>query len=214
MADNCVPQIAACRARFTRLDTDGTPNTVVGTDVFVTKSFSQFNTTAVYVDGEEIEDKNACGEIEVNFKQPDSFKRIDWEFTLMVPDPYLVAGLIDGGVLVAGDAVGFSYPAIGSVSEDNIWSIELWSKRVKNGRLDPDFPYGWWALPQAQNIRIGDRAFASGTQLTVISGQAVENENWGTGPGSPSWPDTSDRVIQMIPTTELPDVNCGTVVGS
>lgn len=209
MADICVPQIQACRMRFARLGDDGNPE-AGAENLYVTKSFSRFAVTAVYTDGDEIEDKNACGEVEVNFKSADSFKRADFEITLMVPDPYITALLTGGNVLVDGDAVGASYPAIGAIDEFNRWSIELWSKRVRNGALDPDFPYARWVAPMAQNIRVGDKAFESGTQLTVISGQMVENPTWSDGPVN-DWPVNADRVLQWLPVTDLPDVVCGPI---
>lgn len=198
--------------RFARLASTGAPDpgVVADNNLLVTKSFSRFQATAVYTDGDEIEDKNACGEVESNFKSADSFKRIDFEITLLQPDPYITAGLTDGNVLTSGEAIGMAYPAIGAVDELNLWSIELWAKRAKNGALDPDFPYAWWAAPQAQNIRIGDKTFENGTQLTVISGQLVENANWGDGPTN-DWPVASDRVLQWIPTTTLPTVVCGPI---
>lgn len=207
MADVCLPQIQACRLRVTLLDATGAVTTG-DESMYVSKAFTQVTATAVYTDGDEIEDKNACGEVEVNFRSQDSFKRLDIEITLMTPDPYLTQLLSGGVVLDAGaDQVGFAYPAIGPAS-DQIVSIELWAKRINNGKLDPDYPYAWWAIPQLQNLRIGDKTFASGTQLTVVSGQAVENSNWGDRPLN-DWPVASDRVAQWIPTDALPDVACG-----
>lgn len=196
--------------RFARLAAGGAPDPgdAAAMNLMVTKSFSRFQVTAVYTDGDEIEDKNACGEVEVNFKSSDSFKRLDFEITLMVPDPYITSQLTGGKVLTDGTAIGAAYPPIGAVDEQNLWSIELWSKRINNGALDPDYPYAWWAGPQAQNIRVGDKTFESGTQLTVISGQMVENAAWGDGPLN-DWPVDSDRVLQWIPTDSLPTVVCG-----
>jgi len=207
MPDNCVPQLQTCRLRFGRLAAGGAP-AVGANNILVTKSFTTLATTAVYTDGDEIEDKNACGEVESQFRSADTFKRLDFSITFLVPDPYITAGLTDGVVLTAGTAIGAGYPALGPVDETNIWSIEAWAKRVKNGALDPDYPYAHWAFPQAQNIRIGDKEMANGTHLTVISGQLVENPNWGDGPAN-DFPVASTRVAQWIPDDALPAVACG-----
>lgn len=200
--------------RIALLEPDGS---IVGGDehMVVTKSFTSLATTAVYTDGDETEEKNACGEVEVNFRANDSFKRLDFTITLLKPDPYVSALLSDGVLLDPGDGrIGYAYPPIGSVSDKRI-SVELWAKRINNGVLDPDYPYAHWAFPLGQNLRIGDKEFASGNQVTTFSGQFLENTNWFDGPGN-DWDVASDRVAQWIPTDELPDVVCGFVelVGS
>lgn len=206
MSDQCLPQLSACRMRVTLLDSNGVPH--VGSEaMYVSKAFSEVTFTPVYTDGDEIEDKNACGEVEVNFRLPDSFKRLDMSITLLSADPYLSQLLSGGDVLTDGDAKGFALPAIGTTPAQ-IVSVELWCKRINNGALDPDYPYAWWVFPQLQNLRVGDKTFNSGTQLGVFSGQAVENPNWYDGPLN-DWPVSSDRCAQWIPTTALPEVSCG-----
>lgn len=209
MAEKCLPQLQACALRIALLETTGAPDVGL-TSMVVVRSFSELATTPVYTDGTEIEEKNACDEVDVNFKANDSFKRLDFTLTLTRPDPYVTTLLSDGTLLSAsGDRVGYAYPAIGTVTDKHV-SIELWAKRILNGTLDPDYPYAHWAFPLAQNLRVGDKTFNSGNQGTVISGQLVENTNWGDGPGN-DWPVASDRVAQWIPTATLPDVSCGYV---
>lgn len=209
MANECVGQIKCCRLRFAKLATTGAPAAGVN-NMFVTKSLSQVTLNSVYTDGTETKDKNACDEVEVGFRSEDSFDRLDFEITLMRDDPRLVAALVNGGVLLDGTARGWSYPAIGTVDATNLWSIEGWTWRVHNGGLDPDYPYARHVGPMAKNIRIGNKTLASGTQLTVISGQLIENTNWGDGPTN-DWPVASDRVWQQLPVTALPDVVCGPI---
>lgn len=192
--------------RIALLEADGTP-AAGAENMVVTKSFTSLATTAVYTDGDETEEKNACGEVEVNFRAADSFKRLDFVITLLKPDPYVSTLLSDGVLLEDGDRVGYAYPPIGSVSDKRI-SVELWAKRINNGTLDPDYPYAHWAFPLGQNLRIGDKEFASGNQVTTFSGQFLENVNWFNGPGD-DFDVASDRVAQWIPVDTLPDVACG-----
>lgn len=210
MADLCLPQLQACRLRIALLDATGAPDPG-DTSMVVSKSFTSLATTAVYTDGTETEEKNACDEVEVSFRANDSFKRLDFTLTLLTPDPYLSALMSDGVLLEDGIApnnrVGYAYPPIGTVSDKHV-SIELWAKRINNGVLDPDWPYAHWAFPLAQNLRIGDKEFANGNQVTTISGQLLENTNWGNGPGN-DWDWASDRVAQWMPTDTLPSVLCG-----
>lgn len=208
-ADACVPQVQACALRFSKITTAGAPDPGVE-NILVTKSFSRVAASAVYTDGDEIEEKNACGEVEVNFRSADSFKRRDFEIVLMQPNPYILGKVAGGTVLTSGEAIGAADPAIGAVDESNVWAIEWWTKRIKNGALDPDFPYARWVAPYAQNIRVGDKEFTNGTVLPTISGQLVENANWADGPTN-DWPVASTRTLQWLPVTALPTIVCGYV---
>jgi len=205
---DCRPQVQACAIRVARLDTNGVPlpgaNNLYVSDALVSMGF-----TAVYTNGDEIEDKNACGIVAVNFRGPDSFKRGDVTIQLTTPDPYLVEMLTGGDVLdgaAGGDPKGYAAPPIGEVTGNGV-SVELWSKRVDDGDLDADWPYAHWAYPKIKNLRIGDHTHQNGSLLPQLSGQAYENPNWYDGPVG-DWPATSDRVYQWIPAQTMPTPSC------
>lgn len=205
---DCRPQVQACAIRVARLDTNGVPlpgaNNLIVSDALVS-----LGVTAVYTDGDEIEEKNACGSVAVNYKGPDSFKRLDISIQLVTPDPYLSEMLSTGSALIANaaDIKGYAAPSIGTVQGNGV-SIEVWTNRVDSGALDADYPYAHWAYPKVQNLRIGDHTHQNGALLPQFVGQAVENPNWFDGPLN-DWPADSDRVYQWVPAAALPVASCG-----
>ena len=205
---DCRPQVQACAIRVARLDTNGVPlpgaNNLYVSDALVSMAF-----TPVYTDGDEIEDKNACGAVKVNYRSPDSFKRGDVTLQLTTPDPFLEEMLSGGDVLDAGGGrpKGFAAPPIGTVTGNGI-SIELWAKRIDDGDLDADFPYAHWAYPKIKNLRMGDHTHENASNLPQFSGQALENANWFDGPVG-DWDAESDRVYQWLPVAGLPTPTCG-----
>lgn len=203
---DCRGIVNACRIRVARLDTNGVPlpgaNNLYVSDALVSLAF-----TAVYTDGDEIEEKDACGIARVNFRSADTFKRGDVEITLVTPDPYLSEMLSGGDVLTSGALPkGFAAPPLGPVVGNGV-SVELWAIRVDDGAEDADYPYAHFAYPRIKNLRIGDHSHEQGALKPVFSGQAYENINWYDGPAG-DWPATSDRVYQWIATNTLPDASC------
>lgn len=203
---DCRGIVNACRIRVARLDTNGVPlpgaNNLYVSDALVSLAF-----TAVYTDGDEIEEKDACGIARVNFRSADTFKRGDVEITLVTPDPYLSEMLSGGDVLTSGALPkGFAAPPLGPVVGNGV-SVELWAIRVDDGAEDADYPYAHFAYPRIKNLRIGDHSHEQGALKPVFSGQAYENINWYDGPAG-DWPATSDRVYQWIPTNTLPEASC------
>lgn len=202
----CLPQVHACRMRIALLDVDGVP--LPGPEnLIVSNALATMDVTHVYTDGTEIEDKNACDEVLVYYRGPDTFKRADVSLSILTTDPYVQAFLSGGQVLEDGDRVGYAAPPLGVVQGNGV-SIELWSKRIDDGDLDADSPYGWWVYPRVRNLRLGNHQHGPVTLRPAFSGQAYQNPNWFDGPLN-DWPATSDRVWQWIPTDTLPAYQCG-----
>lgn len=208
---DCRGQVnSGCVSRYARLDTNGVPlpgaNNLYVSDALVTMAV-----TAVYTDGDEIEEKNACGATKVSYKQPDTFKRIDVELTLVTPDPFLSEFLSGGDVLdESGLPKGFAAPPLGPITGNGI-SVELWGIRVDDGDQDPDFPYAHWAYPKIKNLRVGNHEHGASALKPVFSGQGYENINWFDGPVG-DWPALSDRVYQWIPSASMPTPTCAYAV--
>jgi hypothetical protein len=209
----CLPQVQACALRVTALAANGSP-APGASNGYVTNAFVSVAITPVYTDGDEIEQKNACGAVCVNYKSPDSFKRLDLSIQLCTPDPELVQLLAGGTVLgpafggITG-AKGYAAPAIGVLPTTGI-SLELWTKRIDDGALDADSPYARWAFPLVNNVRVGAWTHENGPLLPTYTAQAYENVNWLNG-GFNDWEQASDRVFQWGPEATLPTVQCGYV---
>ncbi len=195
-----------CVSRYARLDTNGVPlpgaNNLYVSDALVTMAFEP-----VYTDGDEIDEKNACGTTKVYFKQADTFKRGDGTLTLVTPDPFLSEFLSGGDVLTeAGLPKGYAAPPLGPITGNGI-SVELWGYRVDDGDQDPDFPYAHWVYPKMKNLRIGGHEHGASALKPVFSGQLYENVNWFDGPVG-DWPATSDRIFQWLPSATIPTPTC------
>lgn len=210
MADQriCLPQIHACAVRLTALDNDGVPLPGAG-NLYVSNAMARLTVTPVYRDGEEIEEPNACGDLIVQYREDDYFKRADFEMELLTPDPYFHELLVEGSTALeeSSSQVGWAFPPIGLVTGNGV-GIEVWAKRINDGILDSLYPYNWWTFPRARNVRLGAREFSKSAHKPIITGQMYENENWFDGPEN-DWPAASDRVAQFIPTSAVPTPTCG-----
>lgn len=210
MAENTtLPQIQAVRARIGLVGADGAP--VPGANnIYTTSAFIKVGFAPVFTDGDEIEDKNAAGEVCAYTKADDTFKRGDVTIEVCTPDPYLCR-LLEGGLAITagltGSRVGYAAPRLGTASSQRI-SLELWQKRILNGDLDADSPYAWWTYPMIRNLRRDPHEHGNGTLKQVFKGQAYESTAYGNGPAN-DWPAASDSVFQWIPCAAdaLPDAD-------
>ena len=196
MANDGLPQVQAFRAAFTMLDSNGVPTPGAGKR-YVTKSLVTLDTTPVYKEPTEIEEENGEGEVCVQFTGKPTFKKVQGKLVVCTPDPYLMQFLGGCTVLTDGAAVGFGYPALGTLDPTPI-GIELWTKRVEDGVLDDDFPYGWWVAPRCTNMRLGAKKFGNNAIMPEFTFDMFENPHWHDGPLN-NWPVAADRVLQMIP---------------
>lgn len=202
----CLAQVQACATRVTLLDTNGVPHP--GAQAMVTtKGLTKLTIKGVYSDGDEFKEKNACGEVLLSYRAPDTFERIDVDLEFLYHDPYLFALMANATVLTDGDAIGSAAPNLGSV-EERLVSVEVWARRINMNVPDPDYPYAWWVLPMIKNVRFGDRTFENAPAKPTLSGQGYENDNWYNGPLN-DWPAASSQVWQWIPTDVLPTATCG-----
>lgn len=203
----CLGQVHACVMRLADLDVDGVP--LPGAEnLYVTGSLVTMSPSPVYTEGDEIEEKNGCGEAQVQFKGNPTFKRVDFTIQILTPDPYASAMLSQGSVMSGFDGarVGWKAPALGVQTSNGI-SIELWTKRIDNGDLDVDSPYGWWVYPKAKNLKLDPWEHGASALKPSFSGELYENPNWFDGPLN-DWLADSDRVAQWVPTDTIPTPMC------
>lgn len=183
--------------RVTRLGADGAP--VVGTtcDVYLTGGFINFSFTPAYSTGDEIEVKNAAGEVCTYFKMPDTLKNVGMKLEICDPDPALTEMLVGGDVLTAAygsalappvtltgqtAAVGYAAEPIGVQGAPYGVSIEIWAQAVVNGKAAGQQPYWHYVFPYVQFALDGDRVVENGSLATVFAGTGGGNAAFGTGP--------------------------------
>ncbi len=208
MADACLPHVGGCLIAITDLDEDGVPTPGAGhrlvSDALVSVAFTWVMDTPA-----EVKAENACGRTLVSYQAPPTIKRGQMTITMLTPDPYVSAVLGQGSVLTDGDAVGYASPRLGQLGEQAV-GIEVWAKRIKDGKLDPDYPYAWWLYPWTQSWRPGDHTHANEILQPSYVGDVFENEAWWNGPLN-DWPVSSDSAVQWIPTNSIPEAVCGPI---
>lgn len=206
MANVCSAQVSLCHVRVARLEANGVPdpgaNNLYNTDTFAIVTFGWD-----VEEGEEVVRKNGCGDLCINYKDHDRYKRITMSVELCVPNPRLMEMLAGGNILTSGAEVGYAYPALGVDPTPYGVSIEGWSKRVNvDGSQDATAPWAWWVWPRVY-LRHGDKTLENGPQNTTLEGWGIENDNWFDGPDN-TFPVDSDRAAQWIPTNTIPVASC------
>jgi hypothetical protein len=78
--------IAACALRIARLGASGAP-AIGATNGYVTKSFARLTIGQETEGGTEVVRRNACGDLEVNYKERDLTKRINLGLEMLTYDP-------------------------------------------------------------------------------------------------------------------------------
>lgn len=209
--NDCLPHVNACIIRVTRLQSDGVPlpgaNNIIVSDAMTRVGFS-WETD----EGEEVNEKNACGDIKVYYRSAAQLVRGNLEIELITRDPDL-SELLSGGSVISGTAYqgvtpsGYAAPSLGAVTDAPV-SVEVWAKRIRNGKLDDAFPYAWWVYPYVTNLRPDDHEHAAGNLGATFMGEAYENLNWFNGPNN-DWPAASTQVYQWTPTRSIPVAICG-----
>lgn len=183
--------------RVTRLSADGSPEVGSACDAILTGGFINLTFTPAYSTGDEIEVKNAAGEVCVYFKMPDTLKNVAVKLELCDPDPALTEMLVGGDVLTAsygtslappqtqaGDtaAVGYAAESIGVQGSPYGVAIEVWAQAVVNGKAASQQPYWHYVFPYQTFALDGDRVVENGALATVFSGVGGGNAAFGTGP--------------------------------
>lgn len=215
MANDCAGIVQLCALRVARLDASGVPNP--GADnLYITDSMVSLGITPVMKDGTEIQTPNGCSVNIVDYKTPKSYRRVDVELVLAIPDPELEE-MIAGYTLLtlAGSTVGAMMPALATALDEDGVSLEGWSKRVINGKLATTNPYLRWVLPKTNNWTIGPRTLSDGSVGAVLNGEGYANVNWYDGPLN-DWYGLTDidmsAAFGYVQDTAVPDAACGYAV--
>lgn len=183
--------------RVTRLGADGAPAVGTACDSYITGGFITFTFTPAYAEGDEVQVKNAAGEVCVYFKMPDTLQNVGLNLEICDPDPVLTQMMVGGEVLTvafgdalappeteSGDmaAIGYAAEAIGVQAAPYGVAVEIWAQAVVNGKAANTAPYWHYLFPYA-NFRLdGDRVVENGALATVFVGTGGGNSAFGTGP--------------------------------
>lgn len=177
--------IGACAVRISRLTADGTPDYAnANGSVLLVGGISSFAHDFDIETGDDLVEKDACGNLVVVRKYPDRVKRATFTLTLAKKDYRIdeilgVASLIESG----GDAVGMAVQAAAGCepgSQGNGVVIELWSEQFDCADF-ADSPYQRAVLPRAFLVPAGFSR-ESGVALPVFNGFAQPNGNFADGP--------------------------------
>lgn len=208
----CPGSVQACRLRVARLEPNGVPDPGAE-NLYVSDAMIRLSAEPEVSEGEDLEQKNGCGDIIVAYRSPDAYKHINVELEIAHPDPELIELIAGGAVLKLGDdTVGYKYPAMRTAFNENGVSVEAWSKAIVDGQLATIKPYHRWVLGKVRNWQIGQRELQNDILATVLSGQAIDNPNWHDGPAN-DWYDLTDddydTAFAHVRDVGLPEASCG-----
>lgn len=178
--------IGACAVRISRLTSDGTPDyDNANGSVLLVGGISSFEHDFDIEEGDDLVEKDACGNLVVVRKYPDRVKRATFTLTLAKKD-YRIDEILGVAQLVedAGDPVGMAVQAAAGCepgSQGNGVVIELWSEQFDCADFVADAPYQRAVLPRAFLVPAGFSR-ESGVALPVFNGFAQPNGNFDDGP--------------------------------
>lgn len=214
MAAVCASVLKSCLAKFTRLDSCGTP--VVGpASVLVTKGYISVAATSQIEAGTETTLKNACGEVCISNRDCDQFKRYDLDMKFCLIDPELLE-LISNTRILQNAALSSAGFAAGETTQCDNFSLELWNP-ITPATCDPLNPLPLWyyfAFPQVSGGILGDITFEDGPLTLDVKGFTKgAGALWGRGPScvltaaTPSL--STDHLVALITDVQPPAPVCG-----
>jgi hypothetical protein len=171
------------RLRVTELTKNGALS--VAARRITTEGFITLSLSSEVEDGNEIIVRNAAGNLCVNEKQPNSFKRftVEMEFCGVNPALLGVTTNVEGYKDYAGDVAGFTVPE-GKIEKR--FALELWTglSGVQVSEDETDEASGYLLLPQIDAGVLGDISVDGENAITFsMTGAATKGGNgWGVGP--------------------------------
>ena len=211
----CGGSVQACAMRVTMLEQDGVP--LPGPiHTYTLATVSKLEAVPVYVKGVDLEVLSACNAPSLLYKDMDRMKRFDLTLTMIHYDPEFDNLLLGTELFnTGGQNVGISAPATAAYAGyfPGV-SLEIWSKHITNGDIDPQWPYIQWVLPRTRWQR-GNITWDNAAMPVSFTGYTTQNPNYEDGPFD-DWPFASDTALMSRYTTTLPTPTCGasTFVGS
>jgi hypothetical protein len=209
----CAKVLKACLAQFVLVDTCGNPVTGASSKL-TTKGFVSIGATAQIETGDDITLKNACGELEIDEKDDDEFKRYDLEIELVQIDPEGLSLISSARALHDADdnVKGF---ANGRNNDAVDFSLEVWTKVAGQAcSVSGDPLWFYVAFPHVANGVLTDFTMEDGPLTLKVTAHTKDTgELWLTGPSGVLDEDdpaiTTDHVIGFITDVQPPDAVCG-----
>lgn len=193
----CLGSARVCALRVVRLDSTcaivkGDNNAVVSSAIVRLQSSPEYDA------GEELIQKNGCGDICLVVKNLDKLKRMNLTMELCTRDMELIELLTGASLYTEGaDVIGLSRRGIGASDPDPV-SLELWTKAIPSGQSGACTGVGatsWWrwVYPRA-TFTLGDVTHENGIGLVSLTGFADPNPYWVNGPFN-DWP--ADEILDQ-----------------
>jgi hypothetical protein len=171
-ATDFASSVQGVRLRISPLQSTGA--LVASGYTLVTDGFIKLSFGMEFVDGEEIEEKNAAGTTCIYWKGADSLKRINVGLQLCAPDPIVTKTLTGGDLLGSGTVEGYKAPATGALTDSPV-ALEVWSYANVGGKAVSGSAYWRWMFPYVTLRWEGDREISNGALANEFSGQGLGN---------------------------------------
>lgn len=219
MASTCIGTIDLCAARITRLTDGGAPETGANNGYLAGEATVSLGVSITTEAGDDITQKNGCGDI-VNTRQtPDKIKGVELTLTLCQLDAQLIEILTGAQVISSGgNAIGVKAPAFG-VSAPPV-CFEAWSRAMDGDHqyvapfTDPEATWIHWVFPLTRWVQ-GDFTIGNDGFLTYpVTAKGSENPSITQDGPYNDWPSAvavvggADRMYNWFLDTEGPADTC------
>jgi hypothetical protein len=182
VAVSCYTVVRGKRMRVTRLDECGNVPESPANQHVVTSGFVTVGLTAVIEEGDDHILKNANGDLVVNDRSRNQFKRWDVAAEFAEVDPALLSLMTNARLEEDFDAnvVGVRQPEGGTIDS---FALEVWTG-VPGTDCVPDEPsnYGYLLLPFVVGGPLGDISIQNGAATFSVSSFTRGAGGWGVGP--------------------------------
>ncbi|MEH1014612.1 PKD domain-containing protein [Micromonospora sp. CPCC 206060] len=185
MSAVCDTPVKGKMLRATKLGACGDPILGAGGwPVHVTsKGFVSVEYAAEVDDGEEIDQKDANGDSLVYEPARRRIKLYNVTVTCGRVDPELYTLFTGQPVVLDEDGSATGLRVTSKVNLDSAVALELWSGTAQKKCGTVARPrYGYFLLPQLIDGMIGDFTVENGAATFTLTGKAIENPAWETGP--------------------------------
>jgi hypothetical protein len=182
VAVSCYTVVRGKRMRVTRLDECGNVPDAPGNQNVVTSGFVTVSLTAVIEEGDDIVQKNANGDLVVNDRSRNQFKRWDVAAEFAQVDPAILSLMTNARLEedFGSNVVGVRQPEGGTIDS---FALEVWTG-VPGTDCVPDMPsnYGYLLLPFVVGGPLGDITIENGAATFSVASYTRGAGGWGKGP--------------------------------